>query len=66
MCALVLLVNIILLDLSQASHDDRMSKWIPAAVIFVEILWTHGFMEALSDFFFESVAIHWYFRDRRI
>ena len=61
-----LLINIILLDLSQASKDEQISRWIPAAIIFIQILWTHGFMEALSDFFFESLAIHWYFRERRI
>ena len=62
----VLAANIILLDLSQATDETKISKWIPAAIVLLEMLWTHGFMEALSDFFFESVAIHWYFRERRI
>jgi hypothetical protein len=30
-------------------------------IIIVEILWTHGIMEGLSDFLFEAWAINWYF-----
>lgn len=30
-------------------------------IIIVEILWTHGFMEGLSDFIFEALGIFWYF-----
>ncbi len=31
----------------------------------VEILWTHGIMEGLSDFIFQSFAVHWYFNNRK-
>ena len=31
----------------------------------MELLWTHGVLEALSDFFCEAVAVNWYFTQRR-
>ena len=34
-------------------------------LIIVETLWTHGFLEALSDFFFSSIAVNWYFQRKR-
>lgn len=29
------------------------------------MLWTHGYLQALSDFIFESIAIHWYFNEKK-
>jgi hypothetical protein len=34
-------------------------------IIIVEILWTHGVMEGIADFIFQSEAIHWYFGKAR-
>lgn len=32
----------------------------------VEIVWTHGYLQAYSDFLFESIAIHWYFNEKKL
>ena len=29
------------------------------------MLWTHGYLQAYSDFLFESIAIHWYFNEKK-
>ena len=34
-------------------------------LLIVETLVTHGFIEALSDFIFESVATYWYFNETK-
>lgn len=34
-------------------------------IIIIEILWTHGFMEGLADFIFESLGIYWYFNQAK-
>ncbi len=46
-------------DIKDSQHiiDSR----IMTLIIIVEILWTHGIMEGLSDFLFEAWAINWYF-----
>jgi hypothetical protein len=45
--------------------DNKVPPVIPAVIVIIEALWTHGFLEALSDFFFESIAIYWYFKKAR-
>lgn len=57
--------NYALLSLSQTKQEPLIDRRITAAIIVLELLWTHGVMEALSDFFFESIAVHWYFKRRR-
>ena len=61
----ILTVNYLLLDVSQATRDYLIDPKITGILIVIELLWTHGMMEAASDFFFESIAIHWYFKRRR-
>lgn len=29
------------------------------------MLWTHGYLQAYSDFLFESIAIHWYYNEKK-
>ena len=55
--------NVYFLEISQDKKDSQhyIDTRIMTLIIIVEILWTHGFMEGLSDFIFESLAIHWYF-----
>ena len=67
-CLLSLLtisINYALLSISQTKKEPLIDARITAAIIILELLWTHGIMEAASDFFFESIAIHWYFKKRR-
>ena len=62
-----LTINIIFLAYSQShkSEEAVINPIIMGAVIIVETLWTHGFLEALSDFFFSSIAVNWYFKRKR-
>ncbi len=56
-------LNVYFLEVSQDRKDSQhyIDSRIMSLIIIVQILWTHGFMEAISDFIFESMAIHWYF-----
>jgi hypothetical protein len=62
-----LYINITLLQISQVKEKSQqfVDHRILIVLIIVEALWTHGVLEALSDFFFQSIAIHWYFGKRR-
>jgi len=55
--------NIYFLQISQDQRDSQhyIDSRIMSIIIIVEILWTHGLMEGLSDFIFESLGIFWYF-----
>lgn len=35
-------------------------------LILVEMLWTHGYLQSLSDFLFQSIALHWYYNEKRL
>ena len=48
----LLTINYLLLDISQAKKEYLVDPKITGAVIIIELLWTHGIMEAVSDFFF--------------
>lgn len=56
-------LNIYFLQISQDQRDSQhyIDSRIMSIIIIVEILWTHGLMEGLSDFIFESLGIFWYF-----
>lgn len=56
-------LNIYFLEISQDNKDSQhyIDSRIMSLIIIVEILWTHGVMEAISDFIFQSEAILWYF-----
>lgn len=56
-------LNIYFLEISQDRKDSQhyIDSRIMSLIIIVEILWTHGFMEGMADFIFESVGIYWYF-----
>jgi hypothetical protein len=60
-----LVANIWLLGIYLTRENTLVPHFVPAILVVIEALWTHGFLEALSDFFFESIAIHWYFKKRR-
>lgn len=55
--------NVYFLEISQNKKDSQhyIDTRIMTLIIIVEVLWTHGVMEGISDFIFESIAIHWYF-----
>lgn len=38
-----------------------VDKRVFSLLVLVEMVWTHGYLQAYSDFLFESIAIHWYF-----
>jgi hypothetical protein len=47
-----LLANISLLGLCLTKKNNLINPIITSSLIVVEALWTHGFLEALSDFFY--------------
>lgn len=57
--------NLILLSLCITTKSMLIPPVYTVVLIIIETLWTHGFIEALSDFFFQSIAIHWYHKKRR-
>lgn len=61
----LLYINIILLEISQNTTHLYPMHYILAVLVIIEALWTHGFMESLSDFIFQSIAIHWYFNEQK-
>lgn len=60
-----LVANISLLGICLTRKNNLINPIITCSLIVVEALWTHGFLEALSDFFYQSIAIHWYYKVRR-
>ena len=56
-------LNIYFLEISQDRKDSQhyIDSRIMSLIIIIEILWTHGVMEGIADFIFQSEAIHWYF-----
>lgn len=40
-------------------------KWPYVWLVVFEMLWTHGVMQAFSDFVFQGVSVFWYFRSCR-
>ena len=60
-----LVLNYVLFSLALTKKEPLIDPIITSAIIIVELLMTHGIMEAVSDFFFESIAVHWYFKQRR-
>lgn len=60
-------LNIYLLEISQDRKDSQhyIDSRIMSLIIIIEILWTHGFMEGLADFIFESLGIYWYFNQTK-
>ncbi len=63
----LLYLNIRLLSISQDKADSQhyIDSRLFGALIILETLWTHGLMQALSDFTFESIGIHWYFNEKK-
>jgi len=45
----------------QRNGQDILNKWIFAGIVLVEMVWTHGYLQAYSDFIFQAIAIHWYY-----
>lgn len=60
-----LVANVSLLGICLTRKNNLISPIITCSLIIIEALWTHGFLEALSDFFYQSIAIHWYYKVRR-
>jgi hypothetical protein len=60
-----LAANVALLGVVLTRKNSLIHPAVTSSFIIVEFLWTHGLLEALSDFFYESIAIHWYFKRRR-
>jgi hypothetical protein len=58
-----LYLNLKFLEISELEERGQhyIDKRIFSALIIVEIVWTHGYLQAYSDFLFESIAIHWYY-----
>ena len=62
---ILLYINIVLLEISQTKENPDAKHLVLAGLVIIEGLWTHGFMESLSDFIFQSIAIHWYFNEQK-
>lgn len=60
-----LMINVTLLGICIVRKDNLINPIITSVLVIIESLWTHGFLEALSDFFYQSIAIHWYYKTRR-
>lgn len=60
-----LIANVSLLGICLGRKNNLISPIITSILVVIEALWTHGFLEALSDFFYQSIAIHWYYKTRR-
>lgn len=61
-----LVANVSLLGICLTRKNNLISPIITSSLVILEALWTHGFLEALSDFFYQSIAIHWYYKVRRL
>lgn len=61
-------MNLRILEIALDSVDSQhyIDRRIMALLVIVEAVWTHGMMEALSDFVFQSIAIHWYFNEKKL
>jgi hypothetical protein len=59
------IANISLLGIYLTREGNIISPAIPTTFVLIEAIWTHGFLQGLSDFFFESIAIHWYYKRQR-
>jgi hypothetical protein len=59
--------NLRLLEISELQKQGQhyIDKRISSLLILVEMLWTHGFLQAYADFLFQSIAIHWYFNEKK-
>jgi hypothetical protein len=62
-----LYANLRLLEISEVQKQGQhyIDKRIFSILILVEMLWTHGYLQAYADFLFESIAIHWYFNEKK-
>lgn len=60
-----LVANVSLLGICLTRKNNLIHPIITTSLVILESLWTHGFLEALSDFFYQSIAIHWYYKVRR-
>jgi hypothetical protein len=58
-----LYLNLKFLEISELGEKGQhyIDKRIFSVLIIVEMIWTHGYLQAYSDFLFESIAIHWYY-----
>ena len=54
MSVVLLYLNVFFLEISQDKKDSQhyIPTWVMSLIIVIEMIWTHGFMEALSDFLF--------------
>lgn len=64
----MLYMNLRFLEISELQKDGQhyVDKRVFSILILVEMLWTHGYMQSLSDFLFESIALHWYYNEKRL
>lgn len=62
-----LYINLRFLEISELQKQGQhyIDKRIFSILILVEMLWTHGYLQAYSDFLFQSIAIHWYFNEKK-
>lgn len=33
-------------------------------IVLVEMAWTHGYIQALSNFLFEAITVYWYYAEK--
>jgi len=59
--------NLRLLEISELQKEGQhyIDKRVFSLLILVEMLLTHGFLQAYADFLFQSIAIHWYFNEKK-
>jgi hypothetical protein len=60
-------VNLKFLEISELQKQGQhyIDKHVFSILILVEMLWTHGYLQSYADFIFESIAIHWYFNEKK-
>jgi hypothetical protein len=54
-------IKIITFSIKSVNSTHVIYDWPYMIPVLFEILWTHGIMQAYSDFLFQAIAVTWYF-----
>lgn len=60
-------INIYVIAMSITSPTGQyvVYDWRLLSVVLIEMLWTHGVMQAYSDFLYQSIGVYWYFNSHK-
>lgn len=61
----MIVANVALLSISLTRKTHIIHKNTATILIVIEAAMTHGIIVAFSDFFYQSIGIHWYYKKRR-